>query len=227
MKTKKVRKRRFNFLKFLTIMLFLYLIVMLVLNIIRKPIKNIIVLNNRFYTDEKIIETAKIDDYPSFFKSFSNVIEKRVKSLELVSDVKVSKNYLKQIVKIDVTEHKIIFKEINTNNYILSDKSVLKLDNVSGVPTLINFVPEDVKNKYIEKMREVDVNVISKISEIEYSPTQYDLERFLFYMTDGNHVYITLDKIEDFGKYIDIKKQLNGKKGILYLDSGNYLEVKE
>ena len=46
-------------------------------------------------------------------------------------------------------------------------------------------------------------------------------------MIDENTVYITLNKIDEFKKYIEIKKQLEGKKGILYLDSGNYFEIKE
>ena len=76
-------------------------------------------------------------------------------------------------------------------------------------------------------MSEVDYEVLTKISEIEYSPTTYDEERFILYMNDENTVYITLNKIDEFKKYIDIKKQLEGKKGILYLDSGNYFEIKE
>ena len=46
-------------------------------------------------------------------------------------------------------------------------------------------------------------------------------------MNDGNMVYITLTKTESLNKYNDIKKELEGKSGILYLDSGNYFEIKE
>ena len=35
------------------------------------------------------------------------------------------------------------------------------------------------------------------------------------------------NNLTKFKKYIEIKKQLEGKKGILYLDSGNYFEIKE
>ena len=65
------------------------------------------------------------------------------------------------------------------------------------------------------------------ISEIEYSKTSYDKERFKLYMNDGNEVYITIDKIDKLNKYKSIVKKLDNKKGILYLDSGNYLEIKE
>ena len=45
-------------------------------------------------------------------------------------------------------------------------------------------------------------------------------------MNDGNEVYITVTKVGVLNKYVDIVKKLNKKNGILYLDSGNYFEVK-
>ena len=46
-------------------------------------------------------------------------------------------------------------------------------------------------------------------------------------MNDGNEVYTTISKLDKLNKYESIVAKLNGKRGILYLDSGNYLEVKE
>ena len=66
-----------------------------------------------------------------------------------------------------------------------------------------------------------------KISEIEYSPNLYDKERFIFYMNDDNVVYVTLTKLKEFNNYNKIKEQLGTHKGILYLDSGNYFEIKD
>ena len=45
-------------------------------------------------------------------------------------------------------------------------------------------------------------------------------------MNDGNYVYITLTKIKRLNKYGEIKEELQGKNGIVYLDSGNYIEIK-
>ena len=39
--------------------------------------------------------------------------------------------------------------------------------------------------------------------------------------------HITLDKIEKLNKYNEIYAELDGKKGILNLDSGNSFEIKE
>ena len=46
-------------------------------------------------------------------------------------------------------------------------------------------------------------------------------------MNDGNLVYVTLPKITKINKYNSIYSGLEGKKGIIYLDSGDYVEVKE
>ena len=79
----------------------------------------------------------------------------------------------------------------------------------------------------IKKFELIEESILTKISEIEYTPTTYDNERFLLYMIDGNIVYITLNKTKELSKYNKIKKELGEKKGILYLDSGNYFEIKE
>ena len=46
-------------------------------------------------------------------------------------------------------------------------------------------------------------------------------------MNDGNYVYITLTKITKLNRYNSIKDELDGAKGIIYLDSGDYVEIKE
>ena len=46
-------------------------------------------------------------------------------------------------------------------------------------------------------------------------------------MNDDNYVYITLTKLDLINKYNETLEQLEGKKGILYLDSGNYFKIKE
>ena len=71
----------------------------------------------------------------------------------------------------------------------------------------------------------MDENVLKRISEIEYVPDDVNDERFLCTMADGNYVYITLYKITSINEYIKIVSTLDNKKGILYLDSGNYFET--
>ncbi len=223
---KKVRRKRFNIWKFLFVLLFLYIIVNIFIYLFNLPIKNIVVLNSNYLSDEQIIETAKTENYPSFIRTLGSTIEKRLKKLDLVNDVKVKKEW-GFVLKINITEEKILYQERSTGLYVLgSNKTLQTIDNINGIPVLINFVPDDVLTKMNESFNKLSQSTICKISEIEYSPTTYDDERFLLYMNDKNLVYITLSKIENLNKYVSIKEKLNNKTGILYLDSGNYFEIK-
>lgn len=227
MKVKRIRRRKFNFKKFFKFLLFLIVTITLYVVLSRIPIKNILIKGNNMVTDEEIISVADIENYPSFIKTLKFNIEKKVKSLDLIKEVEVEKKW-GFILEINVVEYKILFKIKSTGEYILDTKErkeELKL--TKNVPVLINYVPDEILDKMIKKFSDLDDTVIEKISEIEYSPTTYDTGRFLLYMNDGNEVYITLTKIKELNNYTKIKKQLGNKKGILYLDSGNYFEVKE
>ena len=76
-------------------------------------------------------------------------------------------------------------------------------------------------------MAKVKDNTISKISDIEYKPNDYDKDRFLLYMDDGNMVYLTLTKFKMINHYNEVLKQLDNHKGILYLDNGNHFQIME
>ena len=146
--------------------------------------------------------------------------------LDLIEDVTIKKKIGFKL-EINVKEKKILYYIRSTNLYKLSDNNNYDLNNVIGVPTLINYIPEDIEKSFVEKLSNVDSSILDMISEIEYSKTTYDDKRFLLYMNDGNMVYITVSKAELLNKYVEIIKKVDNKKGILYLDSGNYFEIKE
>ncbi len=95
------------------------------------------------------------------------------------------------------------------------------------LPRLINYVPDVKYDKFIENMAKVKVDTLSKISDIEYQPNDYDKDRFLLYMDDGNMVYLTLTKFKMINHYNEVVEQLENHKGILYLDNGNHFQIKE
>ena len=72
------------------------------------------------------------------------------------------------------------------------------------------------------KLNKIDDNSLSIISEIKYDPNYIDKERMLLSMNDGNYVYLTLSKFKSIKNYSKIVRSLGEKKGILYLDYGNY-----
>lgn len=222
---KRVRKK-FNFGKFILFILIICLIYFEIKYLCSIKTKNIIIVNNNYYSDEEIIETAGIEDYPKFITLSRKKIKNKLSSLDLIEDVEIKKEF-GFVLRIIIKEKKILYYIRSNNEYKVSDNKNYSLDNVNGVPTLINYVPEEVEKKFVAKLKEIDSNIINMISEIEYNKTSYDSERFLLYMNDGNEVYITVSRTNLLNKYVEIVTKLDNKKGILYLDSGNYFEIKK
>ena len=224
---KKRVKRKFNIKKFLVFVLFLIIVYFGVSIIFSVKTKNIVVLNSNYYSDETIIETAGIENYPKFLRISKKNLKNKLLKLELIEDVKISKK-IGFILELDIVEKKVLYLTRSTNKYKLSTFEDYGSEDVIHVPVLINFVPEDIEKEFVTGLSKIDNNIISKISEIEYSVTDYDDERFVLYMNDGNQVYVTNNRMEMLNNYITIMKKISSeKKGILYLDTGNYFKIKE
>lgn len=222
----KRRKKKLNFKRILIFILIILFLVILVVYLLNIKTKNIIILNNDYYTDEEVIEKSNIQNYPKFLLLSKSKIRKKLKQLDLIEDATIIKRF-GSILEIDVKEKKILYYVRSKDKYMASDNELYDLDNVIGVPTLINYVPDNIESSFVKELSKIDKNIISLISEIEYAKTTYDEKRFLLYMNDGNEVYVTITKLDLLNKYIDIVKKLDNKNGILYLDSGNYFEIKK
>jgi cell division protein FtsQ len=192
----------------------------------RFPIKNIFVEGNSYLTDQEIIDLAKIQDYPSIFKYSSKKIERNVKKSVFIKKVKVTKKHLKEVY-IKVEENNILFYNSTNKKTVLNNGK--EVDKEYNGPILINYVPDKVYKKLIEQMRLVKIDIINRISEIKYDPSNVDEERFLLTMNDGNFVYITLEKLENINNYVKISLEIinkfGHKNGILNLDAGEYFEI--
>ena len=224
---KKKRKRRVlkikNILLFLSVLL---LISYLAYYILTMPIKNIYISGNNIVSDEEIISLAKLDDYPPFLLTLSSSIKNNILINDYIKEVKIKKK-LGNIIEINIIEYKPITLINKTNEIILSNgKKINNNYNLTDIPILVNEIDSKVYDEFIKKFSEVDNDIIRQISQLEYSPVTVDDERFLLYMDDGNTVYITLTKISKLNKYNSIKSKMDRKNGTLYLDSGDYVELK-
>ena len=215
---KKIRFKIIPILIFLVICVGLYFAITYLAD---TKIKNIYIYGNNILTDQQIIELAKIDDYPSFYKTFSRTMKKNIKQNPIIKDVKIKKRFF-NVLKIYVTEYKPLF--IKDNKLILEEGIISEMVNVK-VPVLTNEVKTEVYESLIKELSNIDDLIRSQISEIIYSKSEYDNTRFLLYMDDGNHVYVNINKFSKLNYYNEIYPTLNNKKGTLYLDSGNHFEV--
>lgn len=218
---KKIRIKFFNIFLFLT---FILIIIGAVYEIANLKITNIYIKNNYYLTDLEVIETAKIKNYPSTFQNSCKKIEKRLEKNPLIKTAKVKKTYFTRVY-IDIEENSLLFYDINTSKIVLKDGTTFSGNY--DVPTLINQVPKKVYKKMLTKFALIKPDILDNISEIKYDPDSVDKERFLLTMSDGNYVYITLSKCSNINNYLKYIKEFNNKKGILYLNSGEYFKIME
>lgn len=225
MKTKAQKKKRK--VRYDRIIIFLGIIIFLVCAfnfIFNLKISNIYILNNNFLSDQQIIEIAQISDYPKVLQNMSFKIKERLEDNIYIKSAKVSIKGLTKVY-IEVEENRPLFYyEYNKKTVLLNGQDT---SNIFVVPTVINYITDTYYNSFVEEMSKLDISVLNRISEIQFSPNDVDDNRFLLTMSDGNYVYVNISTFNKLNKYISILENLPDKNGILYLDYGNNFEIIE
>ena len=226
---KKIKKKRLNkkrLIKFLILLCGIILCIVYVTNI---KITQIEITGTNYLTDTEIIDIAGIKEYPKLFSISSSKLKNNIKKLDLVNDCTIRKNLLGK-VSISIDEAKPLFISKSNNQIVLSNMKKIDLDKrYLGLPTLINYVPDDVFNNLVSGLAKVKTDILATISEIEYAPSYsndnqvIDNTRFLLRMNDSNTVYMNTINITQLNKYLDICSAILATQGeiygILYLDS--------
>ena len=219
----KVKKKKVNFKRTIFALLIVALIAFLVSYYIHLPIKNIYIMGNNILSDKEIISMCELDNYPPYINTYFTNIKEKLLANDYIQNANIKRKILNKLY-IEIEEYRPL--AIYNDKLILSSgKEVPNTYSIDYVPYITN----DIKNIYdnfITYLPKINDDVLLKISHIEYVPNDVDDKRFIFYMVDSNYVYITLTKIEKINKYNSIVKELDGKKGIIYLDSGDYVEIK-
>ena len=222
---KKVIKRRIKWKAVLKIFFLLFCVALIFLYLFFVKTRRIVITGNSRVSDHEIITTSVFKNYPYLFRISTKEIKSRILTIEEIHEVKIHKSLFGTLT-IEVEEAKPLFFNRNTNKLVLSNQKEISSTDLDGVPTLINYVPDTLYKRLIETLATIDSNVISLISEIEYQPWQsndvmIDETRFFLRMTDGNSVYVNLINMSKLNTYIEIYASLEGKQGILYLDSSS------
>ena len=220
-KTKK--KRKLKKIRFLFLLFFIVGISFAFIKLFDVRIYSIKIKGNKILTDQEVIETAKLEDYPSFFETLSYTIKKRLLKNNYIESVKVTKGFLS--VNITIKEKKILYIDKETN-YKYTYNSKFKDDKSICVPYLIGSVPEGKMKRFIKAMNKINSDMICQMSEIKYDPNDIDEDRYYVYMNDGNSVYLTVNKFNKLNKYNTILEKIGKQNGTLYLDYGDYFEAK-
>lgn len=228
MAKKIVKKRKLKVFKLLFILMVTFGLFFGVYIYLKLPILNLIVNGSAYLSDDYILEIAGLKDYPSFWLTNMNKVEKKLKKSDYIVSADIKRKWY-HIVTVNIEENKALFsKENEQGKIVFSSGDTLRVsDGLSfRVPRLMNYVPDDKYDDFIKGMKNIDNDILQKISDIEYVPNELDKERFLLYMDDGNMVYLTLTKFDVINYYNDVLEQLEDKHGILYLDNGNHFQIR-
>jgi len=229
MPKKIVKKTKVKLVNLLLVLLVLAGLFFAVYFILQIRVQNIIVKNTNYLNDDYVLELAGIKNYPKFLLTNNFTVEKRLKSSKYISKAKLHRKLPFTFV-LDIKENKPLFYDTNKNKFVLENNESVKDEEISHnfrVPRLLNYVPDKKYVKFIEGMGKIKDDTLVRISDIEYQPNEYDKDRFLLYMDDGNMVYLTLTKFKMINHYNEVLKQLDNHKGILYLDNGNHFKIME
>lgn len=223
------KKKKKRVLKIKNILILLGVVILIIgisYYVITMPIKNIYIKGNKIITDNEIIESTKLYEYPAFILTKKNNLKKIIKKNPYIKSVNINKK-IGNIIEIEIEEY-LPIAITNDEKIVLENGIMLENSyNLTDIPILINEISnQDIYINFTNKLSKINTNILRQISQIEYSPIEVDKDRFLLYMNDTNLVYITLTKIDKLNKYNKIKDVLNEKKGIIYLDSGNYITLK-
>ncbi len=214
--------RKIRYKRLIIFLFFIIVFVFIILKLMFLKITNIYVSGNTYLTDQEIIELGKISNYPNALFTFSNFIESNIRKSDLVDSVDVKKKGFTKVY-ISVKENRPLFYDDIQKKTVLMDGKML--DKVYNVPVLVNIIDKDVYSKFLSLFSNINSDVFSSISEIEYTPNVVDKELFLLTMNDGNYIYVNLNRFDSINKYFDMMVNFNNHKGILYLDSGEYFKI--
>ena len=224
-KKKKVIKRKIKWKAVFKIFFLLFVVGLIFAYLFNLKTRNIIIIGNELISDHEIIVASGFKNYPYLFRTSTKEIESRIQSIDEIDKVEIHKSIFGTLT-IQVEESLPLFYNRNTNKLVFANHKEVDSLLINGVPTLINYVPDTLYERLVDELKDIDSNVLKLISEIEYQPWQsndvmIDETRFFLRMTDGNSVYVNLINLSKLNSYIEIYASLEGKSGILYLDSSS------
>ena len=226
MAKKIVKRKKLRVFRLLLLLFVIAIISFFVYLYVTTNTQNIIIKGNNYISDEEVLQETDLKNYPSFILTMPSKIQKKLAKNEYIKSVKVRRKFY-HTFEITIKEYDVLFKNDTLNKYVLDNKQEITSDLEFRVPRLVNYTPDKKYSSLIENMKSVDKSILGKISEISYQPNEFDKDRFLLLMDDGNSVYLTLTKFEMINYYNEVLGQLEGRRGILYLDSGNHFKIME
>ena len=105
---RKKKKLRLNYKRVFKVLLVLTGIILVIVYFCNLHIKRIKISGTKVISDKEIIEVAGIKDCPKMFSFLNKDIESKIKTIDLVSKVRVTKSMFGTL-SIDIVEDRVLF----------------------------------------------------------------------------------------------------------------------
>jgi cell division protein FtsQ len=229
---KEQRKQRANRrLLFFLSFFFLLLLLMMYFQSPLSHVRNVLVEANYFVADENIIKLSKIDNGTSMWNLDKEEIRQRLLSHKEIADVTVNRQF-PSTVRLIVHEYARIgylyqddkyFPILETGQYL---EELPRHEFPSDAPLLIGFSQGEALAELSAELQKVPNQLIERISEIFYRPTESESLSIVLFMTDGIEVHTSIrDFSGNLAAYPSIVEELEpNKKGILHMRMSPYFE---
>ena len=207
----KKTKRKLNKKRFLGLLFFLIIIGVFITYLLNLKVSNVLIMGNKEISDSTIIKKVNLREYPYYKEIKKRNMEKEIKEIPLISEVKVTK-YLTGTIKITVTEEVPLMYLGNTDKVVTNKNNVYENIEIkkTTMPTLKSDIANDIRGLLVKALNKIDINILNMISEIEYTKTvssegkTIDDKRFTFYMNDGNIAVVNTINIDKFNNYLQV-----------------------
>lgn len=217
-KKKRRNRRLFTFLTIVSLISF-YLI-----SDLSKP-KAIIVSGNNILSKEEVIKAANINSDTKLLLANPFLMKKSLRKHPFISNTTVDTSLISRKINIEVNELEIFGYRQTTDetSMILSDGEAMTLtpDYYSFLANLIyvdGFTDLEDQQRLVKSFSEVDVAVLSQVSEIHQTSVSYDDKLLEILMNDGNKVYTSFQTVERLNYYFDIILSLSANNSCIYFD---------
>ncbi len=231
--TLRERRRKRTNKKFITLitLFFLTLFLLLYFQSSYSDIKTINIKGSNLVGEDVYKDESTLQVGQSMWSFREKEIEEQLKTLNWVKNVEVQKHWLTS-VEIKVEEwQKVAYVSEGNAYYPMLENGVIFKESSTDVPIdapiFLAFEDSDLRKRLLKELAELDLTVLSLISQIIATPTEADPYAITLYMNDGYEVRAEITSLsEKLNYYPSIVAQIESageyEKGIIDIEVGTY-----
>lgn len=192
---KRFHQKRFKRFRRLLIILLGLILIYLVSPL--SKLNSITIINNERFSAAEIQKQINLYEKEFTFLHPKFLIKMQLENTDYYKSVEVEKSLFGN-VKITVVENRLLFYEIKGKETIFYDEKgnqiIMKGDNlkkyIGNYPQLTSVIDDEMKQRLIKVLAQLDESVVGSMSQIIYDPQKYDKEYFKIVMNGPKKIYL-------------------------------------